>query len=191
MGKRLRPLTHKAFLFMEVWKDVKDYEGMYQISNFGRVKSLERIVKNGVNSNRLIKERILKNHISKTGYFVTDLKDKNYRKTFKIHILISKHFIKNHKNLPIINHIDGNKLNNNIYNLEWVSQRENCCHKELKNNNSSKYIGVCYRKNRNKWQSSIVFNGKLIHLGTFKTEIEAYQKRCKFEKDNNIINKYL
>ena len=180
-----------VLFYMEVWKNIKDYENCYQISNLGNVKSLSRFVDNHSGFKKSLKEKLLKNHISKTGYFVIDLKKENQRKTFKVHRLIALAFIDNKNNLPFINHIDGNKLNNNISNLEWVSNRENCCHAKSILKKSSIYTGVCFRKNRNKWQSSIIFNGKQIYLGTFENEIDAYKERINFELKNNIINRYL
>lgn len=176
---------------MEVFKDVKGFEGIYQISNLGTVKSKSRLVNNHSGFKKVLKEKYLKPHVSKTGYLVVDLKYNCKRKTFKLHRLIALHFIDNPNNLPFVNHIDGNKLNNEIHNLEWVSNRENCCHFKLSIKKTSKYIGVCFRKNRNKWQSSINFNGKLLHLGSYDTEIEAYNARVNFEKNNGIYNKYL
>jgi hypothetical protein len=113
---------------MEEWKDVNGCEGIFKISNYGNVKSLERITKNGINSKRLVKERILKNNISKTGYYVVDLKVNNKRKTFKVHRLIALHFIEKVENKDYVNHIDGDKLNNAISNLEWCTIKENNNH---------------------------------------------------------------
>jgi len=176
---------------MEIWENIAGFENFYQISNFGNVKSLSRHAKNHSGFKKTLKEKMLKTHISKTGYYVVDLKKEDVRKTFKVHRLIAFSFIENPKKLPFINHIDGNKLNNNIENLEWVSNRENCCHAKSILNKSSKYTGVCYRKNRNKWQASIIFNGNQIYLGSFENEIDAYKKRIEFEFKNNIENKYL
>ena len=98
----------------EVWKDVKGYEGLYQVSNFGRVKRDEFILK----------------PIDSHGYKYVHLCNKNHeRKNQAIHRLVALTFIHNPSNLPQVNHIDGNKSNNLITNLEWVTAKENAYHK--------------------------------------------------------------
>ena len=108
----------------EIWKDIKDYEGLYQISNFGRVKSLKRKVKNK-NGYRIVEEKILKNLINDMGYYTVNLRKDNQNNIKLIHRLIAENYISNKNNYPIINHIDGNKLNNNIDNLEWCTYSHN------------------------------------------------------------------
>lgn len=168
-----------------IWKDIIGYEGFYKISNLGDVKFLERKV-----SNRLIKEKFNKIHISKRGYYVTDLRVANIRKTLTIHRLIAIHFIENPNNKSYVNHIDKNPLNNNIENLEWVNNMENVCHSKRFKEYSSKFIGVGWDKYARKWKSQIYHNGKSIHLGNFNSEEEAYKKRIDYEVENKIINKY-
>lgn len=112
----------------EIWKDIKGYEGYYKISNFGRVKRMKRITK--FNDGRLYKynEKIVNINKGKIGYFVVDLYKNTKRMTFYIHRLVAEAFIPNPDNLPQVNHRDGNKLNNDIDNLEWVSAKQNCQH---------------------------------------------------------------
>ena len=104
----------------EIWKDIKGYVGLYQVSNLGRFKSLPRNTKNQYK----YKERILKLSEDKDGYLLVNLN----RKTFRSHVIVAQTFIKNDDNKPQINHIDGNKKNNNVDNLEWVTNRENIIH---------------------------------------------------------------
>lgn len=106
----------------EIWKDIKDYEGLYQISNFGNVKSFPR---KGTHKN---KERILKQYKNHKGYFYTVLTKNSKGKQFFIHRLIAIHFIENPLNKPQVNHINGIKTDNSIKNLEWVSGMENMQH---------------------------------------------------------------
>lgn len=115
---------------MEIWRTIENYAGFYEISNLGNVKSLKRLVDNHSGFKKLLKEKYLKTHISKTGYFVVDLKKNNQRKTFKIHRLIAIAFIDKIDGKNYINHIDGNKLNNYISNLEWCTIQENNKHAE-------------------------------------------------------------
>lgn len=120
----------------EIWKDIKGYEGLYQVSNFSRIKCIERIVptKNqyGISSSRKIKSKILKpykrNSKRNDNHLVVCLYKNNKSKLFFIHRLIAEAFIPNPNNYPIINHIDGNPLNNKINNLEWSTIQMNTQH---------------------------------------------------------------
>lgn len=103
---------------MEVWKDIKGFEGCYQISNLGRVKSLERVTVNG----RIVHERILKSRVNKQGYEYICLQFNGSRKAVKIHREVAKAFIPNECDYPEVNHKDENKLNNSAPNLEWCSR---------------------------------------------------------------------
>ena len=114
----------------EIWKDIPNYEGLYQASNLGRIRSLDRIRKqynhNGIATVKY-KGKILKQQIkSGTGYYVVRLYDNNKKsKTKLIHRLIAETFLKNENNNPVVNHIDGNKQNNMATNLEWCTQSHN------------------------------------------------------------------
>ncbi|HBI91157.1 MAG TPA: hypothetical protein DDY58_01255 [Terrisporobacter glycolicus] len=100
----------------EIWKDIKGYEGIYQISNLGRVRSL--------NYRRTGKAKTLKGFITTKGYIQIKLQNKH----ILMHRLVAEAFISNFKNYPYINHIDGNKTNNLVNNLEWCTARENTVH---------------------------------------------------------------
>ena len=104
----------------EIWRDIKGYEGLYQVSNMGRVKALERID----NKKRRLKERMLAFSPS-NGYKVVHLYKNGVQKSFSVHRLVGEAFIPNPKNEPCINHRDENKLNNNVDNLEWCTQKYN------------------------------------------------------------------
>lgn len=106
---------------IEIWKDIKDYEGKYQISNLGNIKSLPRQM--GFYSNSNIK--IINGYIKKEGYFQVDLYKDNHRKKFYTHRLVAKAFIYNPNNYPQINHKDENKSNNTVDNLEWCTAKYN------------------------------------------------------------------
>lgn len=116
----------------EIWKDVKDYEGYYQVSNLGRVRSLDRYIKQKnrykKQINRFIKGKLLTSSKDCNGYIHIILyKNKKY-KIFRVHQLVAQTFIINPKNLPEVNHIDGNKENNCVDNLEWITRTENRLH---------------------------------------------------------------
>jgi len=121
----------------EVWKDIPGYEGYYQVSNFGRVKSLERIVhyKPGSKSDNfhnchIVRERILAQRINTTGYYVVMLSRVAKRKLVLVHRLIAIAFIPNQdpNTMKDINHKDGCRTNNDINNLEWCSRQYNVLH---------------------------------------------------------------
>jgi hypothetical protein len=113
---------------MEKWKDVIGFEGFYQISNFGRVKSLARIRKNPFNAPCMSKERIMTIHNNSNGYPSLKLRKHGISKTITVHRLVSLHFIENASALPDINHKNGIKTDNRSENLEWVTQSENNFH---------------------------------------------------------------
>lgn len=144
----------------EIYKDVIGYEGIYQISNLGNVKSC---------TTGLIRNY----YLEKNGYYSIRLYKNNIGKTRKVHQLVAESFL-NHKRCGhklVVNHIDFNKANNKVDNLEIVTNRENSNRKHLKS--TSKYIGVHWNKEDKKWKSSITINGKTKHLGYFTDESEA------------------
>ena len=176
MGKRLLPLTHKAFLFMEeIFKDIPGYEGMYQVSNLGNVKSLSR----KMNKGKIIfisKEKLLKLSKDGRGYIQVNLsKDKKILNK-KVHQLVAMAFL-NH--IPdgttklVVDHIDNNPLNNRVDNLQVITNRHNIS-KDRKNG-TSKYTGVYFEKSRNKYICGIRFNNKIYFHKRFNTELEAHK----------------
>lgn len=158
----------------EIWKDVIGYEGHYQVSNFGNVKSLKRTVIRKDGFEMKIKEKILKVTINSRGYYIVKLCRLCKFISASVHQLVAVSFL-NHIQKGgkiVINHIDLNRLNNNLSNLEIVSQRKNCNRKHIPH--SSKYTGVSWDKFSNKWHSQIYINGKLKNLGLFNKEYDAY-----------------
>ena len=101
----------------EIFKDIPGYEGLYQVSNLGNVKSLHY--------NKSNRQVILKPKLTKTGYCRVGLHSKGVSKDFYIHRLVAEAFLDNPNNLSDVNHKDENKTNNNINNLEWVSHEYN------------------------------------------------------------------
>lgn len=131
---------------VEVWKDIENFS-KYQVSNLGNIKSKERYTK--AKNSEIIHRKafLLKGFVNKKGYKQVTLYDDNGKpKTMRVHKLVALTFIENENNLPQINHIDGNKLNNEVSNLEWISNYDNMQHaiknglidQELRKENMSK-----------------------------------------------------
>lgn len=155
----------------EIWKDIPEYEGLYQVSNLGRVKSL--------NYNRMGKEGFIKSSLNPQGYCTLVLTKNGKGKTRTVHQLVAEAFL-NHKPCKykaVINHKDFNRQNNSLENLEIVSVRENTNQKHLKS--KSNYVGVYQCNKTNKWKAQIRIGNIRKYLGTFTNEIKAanaYQK---------------
>ena len=154
----------------EIWKDIPNYEGLYQVSNLGNVKSL-----------KFGSQRILKYGINSGGYCVVVL-CKNKTKTLYVHKLVAEVFL-NEKCFGrefVVNHKNFIRNDNRLDNLEIVTNRENTNKKHIKS--SSKYVGVCWDKVSKKWKSQIWVNGKRQILGHFVNEYDAnlaYQNKLK------------
>lgn len=182
----------------EIWKEIPGSDGFYQVSTKGRVNSYNN---NGVASRdgwneslRYRKIPKLKNQqINNKGYFMVCLRVYGKYKTLSVHRLMALTFLENPNNYAYINHIDGNKLNNNIENLEWVSPRENIAHRvKSQKGKYSNYPGVSKDKRDGAWWAQINLPGenKNKNLGRFKTELEAAQAYQNAMKEYGIINKY-
>ena len=174
----------------EVWKDIPNYEGYYQASNLGRVKSLDRTIFDKNGHKRFYKGSIIGGCINDRGYKVTTLGKNGVRGDFKLSQLIAITFLNhtpNGSNL-VVDHINGNQLDDSVKNLRIVTQRENVstCFRSNESKFSSTYPGVVFDKSRDKWQARIFINGKNKYLGRFKTEEEAYEARQKALKEYNL-----
>jgi hypothetical protein len=142
----------------EIWKDVPEYEGIYKVSNLGNIYTYYQ-------------DRILKNHIQSNGYYFVHLFKNKKHKSQRIHVLVAMAFlnhIPNKQNL-VVDHIDNDKTNNKLSNLQILSQRENT-NKSMKIG-ASGYRGVVYTSINNKWQVRIRVLNKKIHIKYF-TDIE-------------------
>ena len=150
----------------EVWKDVTGFEGLYQISNYGRLKSFKKVA-NG---------QILKQTNKKGNYFSVVLCGKGKKKrSTRIHRLVAEMFIPNVDGLPQVNHIDGNKQNNNVTNLEWVMASGNVIH-SIKQLHPEQTQGMIYYNKhiRPKRITQMTKDGKII--AEFESASEAGRK---------------
>lgn len=159
----------------EIWKDIQGYEGMYQISNMGRVKSLRRYSK----QNHLLPEKILKPCHSKAGYCDVSLYVNGKRYHEKVHRLVAKAFVSNPKGLNEVDHIDTNKDNNKWNNLKWCTHSENHLNPltvELKRKiNIGKKWTDSQRKKHTK-QINVLKNGKIIYKFNGYKEMDEKSK---------------
>ena len=112
---------------IEKWRDIPEYEGIYQVSNLGNVKVLDRVVNSAIKHSDKVKRigKTLKQY-NKNGYMQVTLTINTKRKYYNVHRLVAQAFIDNPQNLPQVNHKDENKLNNNVNNLEWCTAKYNC-----------------------------------------------------------------
>ena len=157
----------------EIWKDIPNYEGHYQVSNLGNVRSLERQIKTNLGIIHIIRDRILKGALTSNGYINVILQKNCHKKGRSVHSLVAECFL---GHTPcghdiVVDHIDNNPLNNKLDNLQLITNRYNLS--RSKRNKTSKYTGVCWNKSQNKWRSTIYFNGKQEHLGFFNCELAA------------------
>jgi hypothetical protein len=151
---------------MEIWKDIKGYEGTYKISSNGRILSLKR--------SKVKEDRILDSYLSSEGYHTIKLTQFGKCKSHKIHQLVAINFLGHTPNgyVSVVDHIDRNVHNNCLSNLRVISQRENAARARI--NNNSKFRGVSIDKKRNKFYATIKILSKSINLGTFNCETIAH-----------------
>lgn len=170
--KRYSILNNKK----EIWKDIKGYEGLYQVSNKGRIKSFY-----------FSKEVILKNNMRNT-YEIIQLTKNKKRKSFQIHQLVAQAFLPNPNNYVIVNHKDFNRTNNNVDNLEWCSQKHNVNYSRVNMLGKvhifkdKEQYGIFHRKKYNYYEVTI----KKKYYGNFKTFDEAKRKRDEVLNELNI-----
>jgi hypothetical protein len=169
---------------VEQWKDIPDYEGIYQVSDFGRVKSLKRFVEG--NNKQVTKDTIIKANLNSYGYPALGLSKNNHRKVITVHRILAMAFLGLTKDtVGVCDHIDNNRQNNKLSNLQIISSRLNNT-KDAKN--KTNYNGV--KKSGKKFSAYIKLKGKNLHLGTFDSAIEAHKKYTEafnlLENDSDI-----
>ena len=157
---------------MEVFRDIIGSNGDYMISNLGNIISKKKP-----------KMQYKKPTINIDGYPVIKLYLNGIAKQKKVHVLVAESFLNHNSNNTgfVVDHINGDRANCKLDNLRIVTHRENCsiCYRKNNSKKTSKYTGVCWHKNQNKWVSAISINNKIIHLGYFEKEIDAYNAYIK------------
>ena len=160
----------------EEWRAVVGYEGLYEVSSFGRVKSLSRNIKRKGGYLSFRKERILK-PCSRCGYMLVVLCNYNERKTVSVHKIVSIAFL---SHIPkedglVVDHINGIRHDNRLINLHLVTIRENnsICFRKNSDKFTSKFAGVSWCKSKKKWVAHIRLNRIVKSLGRFNSELDA------------------
>ena len=163
----------------EIWKPVVGFEGFYEVSSYGRVKSLPRRVPCS-QGRRLTYEKILSVRVfSGNVYPSVHLSDNKTKKTYKVHKLVAMAFLgfEPNDNNIVVDHIDSVKSNNTLENLQILTQRENCLKHTLKKQTASKFAGVRKTENGKRFYAVIRKSREnQINLGHFDTEEEASQR---------------
>lgn len=165
----------------EIWKDILHYEKTYQVSDIGGIRSKDRRVPCIGNTTRLVRGKVRKIFPNRLGYITTVLCQKGKLKTFTVHQLVCQAFIPGFIKGTEVNHIDGDRANNNISNLE----KSNPCHNQIhayvtglsKSKGVSKYYNVSYDKTvkgtNKRWIAEIRVEGKQFGRTRFENEIDA------------------
>lgn len=148
----------------EIWKDLKNYEGLYKVSSCGRIISTKRY-----------KKEAKYGHNTPKGYKFFIISKNKKTKSVLMHRIIAETFIPNPENKPYINHINGDRSDNRVENLEWCTERENVSHQNVRRRKTSKYVGVSWNKLNCKWAATININKTNYWLGLHNTEESARQ----------------
>lgn len=180
----------------EIWKDIPGFEDRYQVSTFGNIRSIQ-----DNHGNFRIKPRAT--WVSTKGYRYVQLFIKDKRHNVSVHHAVASAFIPNPDQKSTINHIDGNKLNNHVSNLEWATYSENLRHahvnglakgqthwKGKKGGSSSKYHNVTYDSSRDRWIASVKFEGKML---TKRFSVAKYGDQAELlaaQAVNEILDQY-
>tara|TARA_R110000796_G_scaffold106541_2_gene216966 strand:+ start:275 stop:820 length:546 start_codon:yes stop_codon:yes gene_type:complete len=164
----------------EIWKDIPKYENIYQVSNFGNIKRLERYGNYGRHTNAFFPEKLMKQQLDTNGYLRVNLTKDRKKWKISVHQLVILVFksIKSNR-YKVIDHIDNNKLNNKLSNLQVISARENVLKHRKTTNKSSKYPGVYWHKRNKKWLAQTTLKGKHIYIGHYNSELEAFKSYSK------------
>lgn len=154
----------------EIWKNIDGYEDSYMISNYGRVKSLERIVICKDHSAKKYKEKIMKERYH-NGYAIINLWKNGQMKRYYIHRLVAAHFVENPKEYNIVNHIDGNKTNNYYENLEWCTAKHNIQHAIDNNLLTINIDGILQKNIENRKKVVAIKNNRIVYKANYSKEM--------------------
>jgi hypothetical protein len=166
----------------EIWADILGFDGIYQVSNLGRIKSLKRYVEHSRHGSLLLQERMRKFTDDDVRGFSVTLSNNGINISRVVHQVVAENFIDNPLKFNCVRHLDGNKRNNAVNNLEWFTLIDSSIISNKNIKKTSKYNGVYFDKSKGKWRATM--NAK--SLGTFDTEEEAFNSRKEYCIKNNI-----
>lgn len=174
-------------LFEEIWRPIIGYEELYEVSNFGRVRSLDKrvrmISRSGNESFRIVKGKVLTPQVRKDGYVMIVLYRDTKPEGKLIHHLVYEAFVDLYIKGLVVDHIDKDRANNRLDNIQQITQRKNVIRSVNKDRKTSKYTGVRKRFNqgydRPIYQANISINGTPTYLGSFATEEAAHNAYLK------------
>lgn len=174
-GKEYNNQFTQEELNSEVWKDIQGYEGLYQVSNLGRVKHLP--YEYMINNTKIIKkEHILKPHKNNCGYMLVSLFKSRKNRQFFLHRLVAKAFIPNTNNLPEVNHKDEDKTNNRLSNLEWCTRKYNI--------NYGTAIERSVKTRKNNYKNKLV---KEYKASKVKSKVKRKKEKALAKKNKKVI----
>ena len=177
---------------MEEWRDVPEYEGYYQVSSLGRIRSLDRTVTTKHGVERFYKGRVIDGTVH-NGYKQTTLRGNGIGRRYTFSQIVSMAFLGHdpNGNTLVVDHINGDKSDDRVENLRIVTNRANIttCFRSDRGSFSSEHAGVSWDKSKSKWRAQIVHNGVYTRLGYYDTEIDAsntYQSALSKIKDGSF-----
>lgn len=168
----------------EVWKPVVGFEEAYEVSDLGRVRSIDRVDARG---NSRTGRMLTNQRLSKRGYYLISFCKNGQQKTMSLHRVVAMAHIHNPDNKPFVNHKNEDTTDCRASNLEWVYPRENVSYSSKQS--ASRFVGVT-KAYKNRWQARIVVDGVRHWLGYFKTEEEAHKAYVNALSTHNVRNKY-
>ena len=176
----------------EKWIFISGYNGLYEVSSYGSVRSRERVTIDSLGRTRRFAGVVMSPALGTPAYYSVGLTKNKKTKRVRIHVLVAESFLPKPSPIHIVDHIDGDKLNNRLDNLRYVTHRDNCILGKTsarRSTKKSKYTGVTRTSDGKYWQAYKYMDGKHRYLGSYKSEVnaaKAYQEGNKLvgEKDD-------
>lgn len=172
---------------MEEWRPIRDYEGLYEVSNLGRVRSLDKVTIDNIGRKQYFKGCIMKLQCDRDGYLYVSLTKEGCKKKFKIHRLVAEAFIPNPDNKPTVDHINTIRTDNTVANLKWTTNKENSNNVLTRKHISKSLLGENHPLSKKIVQLSL--DGELIKIWNSMGEAEREKGFCKTSISKVCIGK--